>query len=403
MLERSREALRKHGRWIASLAGGFLLGRVTNSASDRGVGSFADLLRDTLDWNRDVNSLTWIAVGALVGLPLARAALDLRHRRQGHEYRLAALVQSRTDPSLRRFARSTIAWGPALTLQWAPDLRHGWGCRDIRVRYQGERFTLSEQDRREYETYRALHASSRSVQEDGDKFMLAQNPVSFSDARTLVLEIKRAKYSEIQYFRAHHAQDRTRRDGLLDSALASREIRFPHSLCLHLVVATADRRILATRRSPKVDYSPGSWSISMEEQISELDLHPGNDGVMQRWTRRALFEELGLGESDFDMENLHVLSLFLESDILNCSLAAIALLGLKEEELSAVLEARVRTDYEFSDYGFLTYDELAGELLQPSRPLHPTSGYRSFAALVKHWGAPRFAELLLESGNRVGP
>jgi hypothetical protein len=163
---------------------------------------------------------------------------------------------------------------------------------------------------------------------------------------------------------------------------------------MHAAVITSDEKVLLTERAPKVDYYPKIWSVSVEEQLTEADLIPGNRGAVLRCGRRLLYEELGIEEVDYHTPNLRVLAVFLEAHILNCSLAAIFPLILSSEELANRLKAKPRTDYEFCNWTFLSFSELTKELIRPTRPLHPTSGYRMLLALAWHFGVPRLVQIL---------
>ena len=183
----------------------------------------------------------------------------------------------------------------------------------------------------------------------------------------------------------------SKRDELIRKVFDELSILFPHSLCMHVIVVTEDDKVLITKRSPKVIYFPGTWSCSIEEQLAPQDLQESPNRIVLKWFKRLLQEELGLGSETYNENNLRILSVFLESDILSISICAHVVLDISSNELNQILKSLPRTDYEFTEWTFLTHKELLKELFQPTRPYHPTSGYRMLMALIKRYGEPRVA------------
>ena len=102
----------------------------------------------------------------------------------------------------------------------------------------------------------------------------------------------------------------------------------------------------------------------------------------------------------YNKDNLRVLTVFLESDILAVSLCAHVVVDLSSKELDRVLDSLPRTDYEFSEWDFLSHEELLDELIHPKRQYHPTSRYRMFMALIRRFGEPRLAEMFFSQERR---
>jgi hypothetical protein len=84
------------------------------------------------------------------------------------------------------------------------------------------------------------------------------------------------------------------------------------------------------------------------------------------------------------------LAVFLETDILNCSIAALVMLDMSKDRLDAILSTKPRSDYEFHRWEFVKWGRLAHELLHPNRKLHPTSGLRMLLAGIVHFGVRAF-------------
>lgn len=212
-----------------------------------------------------------------------------------------------------------------------------------------------------------------------------------------MLKVEKTVYSKVQFYRDCVATVESSRSGLIREAVEDTSIRFPHAFCMHAVVVTRDSKVLLTRRSPKVSYYPNAWSVSLEEQFSEVDLLPRCEGAVLRWAIRFLDEELSVEEEHYDEQNLRALSVFLEADILNCSLATVLKLSIDSTELDQIIRGRPRKDTEFGEWEFVTYAELAKDLLETKRNWHPTSKYRMLLFLNHVQGAPKLARLLFRS------
>ncbi len=160
---------------------------------------------------------------------------------------------------------------------------------------------------KEYERYFKANRKRRRFDEDNTKFMLTENPTAFSDAPGLLLTVKECKWSEMQFYRDNITKI-SERELLLEELIeGSLVARFPHSLCMHMVVITADEKLLITQRAPKVAYYSGLWSCSIEENLTTSDLRARQDMRVVTWGMRALHEELGLNERAVAHEKMQVL------------------------------------------------------------------------------------------------
>src|SRR5438034_5075163 len=117
---------------------------------------------------------------------------------------------------------------------------------------------------------------------------------------------------------------------------------------------------------------------------------------MLQWGKRALLEETGISNTAYSDENLRLISVFLESDILNVSLSGQAVLNISSDQLSETIKRKPRRDKEFTVWEYLDYkdDALMSEILKPGPKYkyHPTSPYRMLMTLLKRHGLPKDAE-----------
>jgi isopentenyldiphosphate isomerase len=310
----------------------------------------------------------------------------------------AALVERHKSPSLAPF--KAIGWGGSLTLQSCPILHRGWLTTEVEVRHNTALYSIPKEYSQSYQEYFYRYFEEKRFFDNKPSIMLVRNPIAFSDSPTLVLETQETLYSQVQFYRDNVAVLSSKRDEYIRKAVQELSIDFPHPLCMHLILVTRDDKVLITKRAPKVSYFPETWSCSVEEQLSLQDVEGGPDNVLQRWFERLLKEELGLDNRTYTKDNLRVLSVFLESEILAVSICAHAVVDLSSEELSQILEGLPRTDYEFSEWHFLSHEELLDELFRPNRTYHPTSGYRMLMALIKRFGEPRLVDIFFARERR---
>jgi isopentenyldiphosphate isomerase len=383
---------------LLALLSGFLLGRVTNELSIPYT-NWLDIVRG-LFWvtDRPANLLTWFSVAILVAVPMLNQVVSRLYKRRRYDRIFAIIVERHKSPSLAPF--KAIGWDGNLTLQSCPILHRGWLTTEVKVYHNTARYSIPKEYSQPYQEYFNIYCEEKRFFDDKPKIMLIRNPIAFSDSPTLVLETQETLYSQVQFYRENVAVLTSKREEYIRKAVQELSIDFPHPLCMHLILVTRDDKVLITKRAPKVAYFPGTWSCSVEEQLSLQDVEEGPDNVLQRWFERLLKEELGLDSETYTKENLRVLSVFLESEILAVSICAHAVVDLSSKELSQILEGLPRTDYEFSEWDFLSHEELLDELFHPSRPYHPTSGYRMLMALIKRFGEPKLVDIFFARERR---
>ena len=193
------------------------------------------------------------------------------------------------------------------------------------------------------------------------------------------------------------------------------ENRVPHSLGLHFLAIFEDGEILTIRRGHDVDYWPGAWSFSGEEQCAPVDLEGKPDERMRQYLLRTVAEEafpLGtkpnrsrlkdlLPRIEHKVHSMRVWSLFLEEPEVNFVLYAIFEMKLKTREYAEYVENLVAAGFGLSSpeghYFTASLNNipiLLSGLPIPAKPLfgtqmahvlptdlHPTSRYRLFRLL----------------------
>ncbi|MBZ5650429.1 MAG: nucleotide-binding protein [Acidobacteriia bacterium] len=312
-----------------------------------------------------------------------------------------------TVTAMRQLKNSSLAKYPsfgvdsAMTLVPCPYPDRGWKLSDPQVdlRTTTAQFVFPKDQQEQYLAYKAENYEAKKFVDDRNLLMLTKTPRVFTDAPTLILEVKEVLFSKVLFFR--EVLLRTVPDlwgNTLDDLMSGKPISFPHGMSMQMVVGTRDGQVLITERSHTTEWYGGHWSCSMEENLSVKDFahRPQGAEPVRNWAKRALDEEFGLREGDYSVENVRILSVFVESnpdaDVLNICLCAVVLLEMESEALSARLRSKPRKDHEFSDFRLVSYEEMFGELIQPTRKYHPTSRYRMALALVQREGQASFAQ-----------
>ena len=345
------------------------------------------------------NVIIGFSIVVIATLWIFRKILEWHYRKTRWESWFAKLLRERVDPVASPFADDVLAWGPIITVTQCPDLSQGWRLSKVRLKRQSYQFELPHNYREPYNHYYEENYQKKRFFDDGTKFMLTKNPSAFTDSPTLVLEIKETRYSTVLFYREQVMATGSDRDRLIEDFVKCKDTS-PQAFGMQVVVITKDDKILATLRSPKVEHDPNTWSVSLEEQLSaDKDFLGDTEGIVLRWGKRLLEEELGVDKFAYDDENLRILTVMLECYIVNCSLLGVFKLAITAEELDNRLKSMVRPDYEFQKWKFLTFKQLVSELRfrKELYPLHPSSGYRMLLVLIHKYGIPGLAEKMFGS------
>jgi isopentenyldiphosphate isomerase len=376
----------------------FVSGVLINALSDPDLSGPRQLLVRVYDLRRPLNWFAVIATVLLVTIPVGRSFLRRYLSARNFATQLSEIYATHVSADIRVFHHGRIAWGDALVLQSCPDLPAGWKPGEIRIHREP-----TESKFRDATLEKTFKKWARGREDDpdalGTTLRLKQNPVAFTDTPDLNLEVELNPWARTMFFKENVAPLAAERRKYIERALQG-PIDFPHNLCFHAVIATSDDWILVTQRSPKVKYYPGTWSVSIEEQLSTKDFQTAETEAMEQWIRRLLFEELGIDKSGFDINNARVFAAFIETDVINCSLAGLITLSHDRQTLNAIIDSQPRPDYEFQDWDFISWSDLSKELIMPSRNYHPSSGLRMYLAGISHYGVLDFGQQLYDINRK---
>lgn len=345
---------------------------------------------------RPLNIVSWIASLSILLPSFLTWVTNYHYKKRGIEKLFEGLLKERISPSIQSFSKGTIAWDTSMTLQQVPDLTKGWTLDEIDFDYEKTNFSIPQRWKAGYKEYYKNNYDRKGFKDDGNKYMLTINPSSFTDAPSLKLNLINCKYSEVQFYRDFVATITQEKNEIIEEIIKKNRIYNPHSLCLHLVVITSDKKILLTKRSDKVSYYPSTWSASIEEQFHDDDFKVENTSPLENCVDRLFMEEIGVLNSKYNIKNLRILSVFLESDTLNVSLAGLIKLNIDSTELELAINNTPRMDYEFKEFCFLTFDEVFQEIKYPTKKMHPSGGYRLLLSLYHKYGPLKMINNLMK-------
>jgi len=313
-----------------------------------------------------------------------------------------------------------------------PFIKEGWAAAAVKFSHTEKELPFPDEYASLFDCYLRTLWKKKRFFDDGPKVMLRQIPWCTSDTPTLMLETQLTRYSHVQFFKdlivtdaatrmkflellrvlTEEDCDLSLRDSLVQQSnlfwkkngddvthltaqlrQGADQVFVPHALCAHMIVVTSDEKVLITKRSSKTVYFPKTWSSSFEENMTVADLD-GKEPAALTWMKRGISEELGLAPNTHSDDNIRVLSVFLESDILNISICGFVRLSVDRDTLDQVLRTIPRTDKEFTAWTYLPYtdESLIQEILwPPSEYYHPTSRFRMLLALMKKNGLHEMA------------
>jgi hypothetical protein len=244
--------------------------------------------------------------------------------------RLLALEEERTG-------RKLFAIGRCIELVRCPNLKHGWPWEMMSFSFDESPFVLKEGFNRICCEWKQNNLTNP----DKDRFILSRIAgMNTSDAPYVHFEFKKSSFGKI--FPIQDCLDKSieieagihgsPRNRYMEQLLTLGESPIPNFLVFHVLVETADKLISLVQRSGDADYYPRCWSASFEEQLAIEDFNnPFQTNPCIAGVLRGLEEEFGVLSGE--VEQIKLLSVFLEYDNLNTACCAVANLKISGKEL----------------------------------------------------------------------
>lgn len=286
------------------------------------------------------------------------------------------IMEDKTADVLKteRTGQMDFSWGYNKNIH-RPKIPAGWEPSNFWISNYDhtKRFEFPKNDDNGMEGYNAKEYSvfynseeminCRKNKNDMDRFAVYSIIPNFNDSdKKIRIEIQRTKWSELQ-FHWRYMRLLDERNSPIEKSEAVKKMYSQvflndpeqkfliNSFCLHLILEDSKGNAIISRISSNKsnDYS-GTWAATIGEQLSLVDFYNFRDNsiysdFIQRWTRRALEEELDISKEDetvlgeneletfVDMDSLRILSIDMEGDIYNIALTAVVKLKLSIDEL----------------------------------------------------------------------
>lgn len=164
---------------------------------------------------------------------------------------------------------------------------------------------------------------------------------------------------------------------------------YPNSFCLHLIVETADEKLVCTKVSnnKKNDYAY-TIAATIGEQLEQTDFSSGdmnNNVFVYAWCKRAFLEEFYFKNENYhsyvDESSIRVLGITYEGDIYNFALPVYIKLKITYDSLLSYMASSAKNTEEFSDILYYTKEEILEILRSANTPeakdrFHPSTFLR---------------------------
>jgi hypothetical protein len=153
----------------------------------------------------------------------------------------------------------------------------------------------------------------------------------------------------------------------------------PGMAVVHAIIATSDGKVIAAQRSDEVNYSPGHWSVSFEEQLNEKDFGRNEDPFVAA-TQRGFHEEFGAEIAPGEVVPLAVL---LQIDVLNLGVVMLVRTAMTATEIRDSWRSSAKDSWEAQQVYGLPLGELDTSIARFGQQIHPTSELRCLA--LRRW------------------
>jgi hypothetical protein len=188
-------------------------------------------------------------------------------------------------------------------------------------------------------------------------------------------------------------------DKIMPKMLFNSSFTWSNSFCLHLIIQTKDNKIVLGRTAiVKKDDYPGTWAVTIGEQLELSDFYNNgsyeNDFVI-RWVKRAISEEFGIFENNFDeifdIHSVKVLGTTYEANIGNYALATVISSNYKYSDFNREISELIQRQ-EISEYTSINIADIPKILVNYKNncsEYHPSSYIRLLLIFLHYNGFNR--------------
>lgn len=300
--------------------------------------------------------LTWGAIVLLLMINIAYCVMHKAVLKESLRDEFVEIMKNYTSDSLSEAVQSgCLSWGEGKTVLISNDIIYGWKASNVMVdNYDVNMYVFaSEKEAGEYYgsksyypdqegflNYKRSEEFKHVIQRGNNlpRVMLKSCETNYDkNNRKLLLSLGRTEWSQTSYIWDWFGKKKgteVNSNPLMNeyamgiSAGKYKEHYLPNSLCMHLIIETLDNKIIKSRISMnKNNDNPGTWAVTLGEQLAHTDFEDGNNFYhcfMLRWLKRAFEEEYKMDENLYtdivDQDSFRVLSVDFESDRYNFAL-----------------------------------------------------------------------------------
>lgn len=405
-MERLYKFLSPKMRKMTELIIMFIVSILVNIISENTTGSFSGFGGIMTDISRTTIVFLW---SLSIGLMLVWLLYGIASRVSLHTSFSSDFIdrmKSHTDEALRGMLDSPVAlgWGQDATIVCAPNIIRGWRPQDISFEFDSLPYETPERYRYLLKDF-ALTDEAKHMAHFGNnlqRVMLEAMPTADNHGG-LHLRLKRTDWLHCRAFWSVMKSDKGKDllKACVSSVTGDGVVISPNSFCLHLIIVSSDDQVIVTGISKdKTSDYPTRKAVTIGEQLDIEDITDGRNlhpDFIRRWTKRAMQEEFGITDIQYkhivDERSLRLLSVNLEGDICNFSLAAVLRLKCDVAALKREVDNSVEIS-EISKLEGIPIEAVPSVLSNFSEEdiYHPSSSLRFLMAYVNHVGrnhAPR--------------
>lgn len=332
--------------------------------------------------------------------------------RQNISAKFTDIMRSYTEGADCPKIDSGISWGKNRTLWVAPNMVLGLKPEKVVLsHYYDDPYSFPAEVQNDFDKFEASDYMSdiRSLGNDLPRYMLSRYSPNFNKKNPLLsINIRKTSWGACQFVwnryvgqeQAEEKQSEWRAQIIkehFESGL--KVIRYPNSLCLHLIIETSDGNVLFTEvsKEKKNDY-PKSKAASIGEQLELsdfIDIKDYQENFVSEWVRRAICEEFGLSatmyESEFVDSSIRVLALDFEMDIYNFALVCTIKMKHDCEHFKKIVNATIEQK-EISGMSEMNVSDIPGVLMNYKNNMkeyHPSTYIRLLLFYLYQFGFRR--------------
>lgn len=346
------------------------------------------------------------------------------------------LMQKKTADIIKGL-KSTYSWGYDYCLYyssnpngWTPEIFKITDCDDTEYR-----FPLNNEygyNRKDFISYCENNSKIKAItdkNENRERWAVKHIKLN-TDKRHPVFDIKLKQTNWVQlqyswdYFRSFDTKARIPVENTnqnyvnseLKRAYDNQGTEFNiNSFCLHLIIISKNGNVILSRisKSKENDY-PSTWAATIGEQLEKTDFYSEssredvqfNHKFIQKWIRRALSEELGVGtdeifEEYFDEDSIRILSIDMEADIYNIAITGVIKMKctLNEFETENIRDIDRQENAEFKECTISEVREILLSYPDNLSEYHPSTYLRLLMYYRHTSGTNKMIEELLKKNK----